>query len=316
MKLQLIDDAKAADVLDFPAVMETIEQAFIDMSRGSATIVPRHRTRAEGVVLSTMGGLWKRHRVAGIKAYTTVEGQFSFLISLFDLDRNVPWAVLEANEITRFRTAAMATMVARRCAHPQARKLAIVGAGVQGRSIAEALCQSFQFEQVCAADPAVGAGALAGLSSAIGLDVRHCTAEEAVRDADIVVTASRCKVPVIDGKWLKPGCFVAAFGTSLPDGTEIDGETMRRSGRVIVEWKPQSMVEAGEIVLCTAQGSLAPGKVHDLGELLRGDQIWRGNADEIVLFKSVGVGLADVATAWLAATRLHFPNVPVLVAAQ
>lgn len=305
MNIDFYADPEIAILLNYSDVRQTLEQVFQDLASGRASVFPRHRTDCGDVKLSAMGGIWNSRHVAGIKAYPTVQGQFSFLISLFDTTANKPLAVLQANEITRLRTAALATLVASRCAHPGAKKLALIGAGVQGSAIAEALGDCFSFGQVCVADPALNRFAAAQLAARLKVHVQICTPEEAVREADIVVTASRSKTPVLDGVWLKPGCFVAAIGTSLPDGRELDDETMRRAGRVIVEWKPQSAVEAGEIVLSLAQGSLHPDKIVDLAQIYRGEQSWRADASEIVVFKSVGIGLVDVATAWLAVERAN-----------
>ena len=303
MNLDFYTDAEIAILLNYSDVRNTLEEVFQDMASGRASVFPRHRANCGDIKLSAMGGIWQSRHVAGIKAYPTVHGQFSFLISLFDTTENKPLAVLQANEITRLRTAALATLVASRSANPGAKKLALIGAGVQGGAIAEALGDCFGFGQICVADPALNGFAVSQLASRLKTHVQVCTPEEAIREADIVVTASRSKTPVFDGSWLKPGCFVAAIGTSLPDGRELDDETMRRAGRVIVEWKPQSTVEAGEIVLSLAQGSLHPEKIVDLAQIYRGDHKWRANASEIVVFKSVGIGLVDVATAWLAVER-------------
>lgn len=305
MNIDFYADSEIAILLDYGDVRNTLEEVFQDLASGRASVFPRYRANCGDIKLSAMGGIWLSRNVAGIKAYPTVRGQFSFLISLFGITDNRPLAVIQANEITRLRTAALASLAASRSADPRAKKLALIGAGVQGSAIAEALGDCFRFEQVCVADPVLHRYSASQLASRLKAHVQVCTPEEAVREADIVVTASRSKTPVFDGAWLKPGCFVAAIGTSSPDGRELDDETMRRAGRVIVEWKPQSTVEAGEIALSLAQGSLHPEKIVDLAEIYRSEQSWRANADEIVVFKSVGIGLVDVATAWLAMERAN-----------
>ena len=125
-----------------------------------------------------------------------------------------------------------------------------------------------------------------------------------MRGADLVVTITRSKTPVFDGAWLKPGASVCAAGTSLPGGSEIDATTRQRCSRAIVEWKPQSLVEAGEIVIGLADGSLDPSRIHDLPDMLASPTPWRRDAQEIVLFKAVGVGLSDLVAAALAVQKL------------
>ncbi|MEP6790341.1 MAG: ornithine cyclodeaminase family protein [Ramlibacter sp.] len=301
MSLAFYSDQHVASVLDFSGVRAVLEQAFTDMALGKAAIFPRSRSDCGPTKLSAMGAIWQAQGVAGMKVYPTVGGQFSFLINLFDLSKNEPIGVFEAGEITRLRTASLATLVALRVVPRTARKLAVIGAGVQGRAIAESLIQQFAFEELCVVDPGFGQDVFRRWTPQLGVHCRLCEAQEAVTDADVVVTASRSKTPVFNGRWLKEGAFVAAVGTSLPNGREIDDASLARAGRVIVEWKPQSLAEAGEIVLGTASGALKAEKVVDLAELYRGENRWRASSQEIVIFKSVGVGLADIATAWLVA---------------
>ena len=303
MNLDFYTDSEIALLLNYSDVRQTLDEALADLASGQASVFPRQRASCGDIKLSAMGGIWQSRGVAGIKSYPTVKGQFSFLISLFDIEDNHPLAMLQANEITRLRTAALATLVATKAANPDAKKLALIGAGVQGGAAAVALEECFSFSEICVVDPAIQPFALTQLTSRLKAPVKHCPAEEAVRDADIVVTASRSKTPVFDGAWLQPGCLVIAIGTSLPDGRELDDETLRRAGRVIVEWKPQSMQEAGEVVLGLQQGALQVEKVVDLAEIYRGEHPWRASSSEIVVFKSVGIGLVDVATACLAVEK-------------
>jgi len=107
---------------------------------------------------------------------------------------------------------------------------------------------------------------------------------------------------VFDGDWLAPGAFVSAVGTSTARNRELDDRTLARASRVVVEWAPQSIVEAGEIVLWNEGRDLA--KIIDLPELYRDERAWAAASGHgITVFKSVGVGLADVAAAVLAIER-------------
>jgi ornithine cyclodeaminase len=100
---------------------------------------------------------------------------------------------------------------------------------------------------------------------------------------------------VFDGRWLADDAFVAAIGTSTPAGRELDDETLARAARVVVEWRPQCIAEAGELVRWERGRDL--GKVVDLAQLFAGEAPWRPGAAGPTVFKSVGVGLADVAAA-------------------
>lgn len=301
--LPVIDDAAVASLLDYRGVEATLAEALTDLAAGRAQAFARQRIDCGSVKLSAMGGIWLTRHVAGIKSYPTVAGQFSFVMNLFDLQAGGAPVVLPGAELTRFRTAAIATLAARRMNAKAGPRIALFGFGVQGRSIAEAL-RDLEPSQLSIVDPGASPERIADFAEGAGCAVRACDAREAVSDADIVVTATRSKTPVFDGAWLQPGASVIAIGTSLPTGRELDDTTMRRASRVIVEWKPQSLVEAGEIVLAQASGALEDAaKIVDLPQVFGGAQPWRAAADEIVVFKSVGLGLCDVAAAWLAHTR-------------
>lgn len=301
--LACLDDARIDAVLNVPDCVAVLDDAFADLARGQAAVHVRHRTDCGATKLSTMGGLWTARGVAGVKTYPTVAGQFSFLVTLFDTRANRPLAVLEANALTRLRTTALTSLVAQKALCIQPRKLALFGAGLQGRAQAEALCAQFRFAEVVVVDPQGDDAWCARLALRQGCRVTLGDAESAVRQADMVVTATRSKVPVFDGRWLSPGALVVAMGTSLPDGRELDDATLSRAARVLVEYLPQSRAEAGEVVLGLQSGALDDVRLVDLPALYRGEQPWRASASDIVVFKSVGTGLADVACAWLAVQR-------------
>jgi ornithine cyclodeaminase len=303
MNLTYFDDDRIEALLDVPACAAVLDEAFADLALGQATVQSRQRSDCGGVKLSTMGALWPSRRVAGVKAYTTVDGQFSFLVTLFDTAANRPAALLEANMLTRLRTAALTCLVAGKALRADVRKLALFGAGQQGRAQAEALCALRSFDEVAVVDPQASAAWCEQLAAQHRCRVVVCQPRAALHGAHLVVTATRSKTPVFDGACLEPGALVIAMGTSLPNGRELDDSALKRASRVLVEWKPQSLVEAGEIVLGMAAEALDAQRIADLAELYAGQVVWRASDDEIVVFKSVGIGLADVACAWLAWQR-------------
>lgn len=300
--IPFISDRQVAEALDYRCVAAVLGEAFASLAAGGAAVHRRQRTDCRDLRLSTMGAVWADRAVAGVKVYPTVRGQFSFSIVLFDLQSNQPLAVLDGNELTRLRTAAITTLVASKAAALRPRKLALFGTGLQGRAQADALCGWFDFEEIALVDPAGDAVWVQALAARTGSRVAFTTPEAAVRGADIVVTATRSATPVFDGAWLAPGAFVSAIGTSTPKGRELDDTAMDRAGRIIVEWKPQSLAEAGEIVLWRGRSSHAP--FVDLPELYAGEAPWRPAGPAITVFKSVGIGLADVAVAQLAVERV------------
>lgn len=297
-------DAAIAQAISWREVLQELPAAFESLRTGDASIAARQRIDCAATKLSSMGAIWQSRQVAAYKTYTTVAGQFNFLLNLFDLTSGAHH-VMPAAEITRARTAAMTAWVAREITQPLPRKLALFGLGLQGRTHLEALQKTLGFAEIAVVDTADVTAACAELAHQLGVAISQTTPELAVTGADLIVTITRSKTPVFDGAWLKPGAGVCAIGTSLPNGTEIDATTRQRSAQVIVEWKPQSLNEAGEIVMGLADGSLSPNRIHDLTDMLAvyGSKptSWRQNNTDIVLFKAVGVGLSDLVAARLVA---------------
>ena len=294
--VRFITDAEVSGCLSYSNVTSEIERAFNSLAHGRAAIKARSRSDCGSVKLSSMGAIWPDAGLAGEKVYTTVEGRFAFLFNLFDLRDGAPLAVIQAGELTRVRTAALAVLAVSSGAAATA-KLAVFGAGLQGRAFVEALTSALPFERVDVVDLADVSAWCADSSEKLRLPIRQCGAAEALKDADVVVTITRSKKPLFDGALLKPGAFIAAFGISLPNGSELDDKTLSRAARIVVEWKPQSCVEAGELVLNGLVGATPDPRVVDLVEIHSNNAVWRSAPDEIVVFKSVGVGLADLAAA-------------------
>jgi ornithine cyclodeaminase len=301
--LNTISDERIAATLDYETVREWIERAFFALARGAAAIKPRQRIDCGGAKLSSMGALWAEDvALAAEKTYTTVEGRFAFLLTLFCTRSNRVLAVMQAEELTRLRTAALSVMVAERAAR-SLRKLVVFGLGRQGLAQAQAL-SALPFESIAVVDSVDVSAACAALAETCKRPVRQVQAAQAIREADVIVTATRSKSPLFDGGLLAPGCLVIAVGTSLPQGSELDAETLRRAARVIVEFQPQSLLEAGEVALGRSAGVLGDERIVDLPDIFSERAPWRRDPNEILVFKSVGVGLSDLAAAAAAWQRV------------
>lgn len=278
--------------------------AFRSFGQGKAAMQERIRTEAQGVKLSTLGAVIPEQKVAGAKVYSTIQGQFTFVIVLFSTEDGRALASFDAGAITRLRTAACSLIAARHLARPEARQMALFGAGVQGRAHAIQMAAAFDLEEIRVCDPYAPPGLAAELERQCGRPVRLCEAGETVSGADIVVTASRSTTPLFSGDELKLGSFVAAIGSSLPHTRELDDRALERASRIAVEWLPQTLREAGDLVLARP-GLVSPEKLVELGALVTGVTPGRQSEEEITVYKSVGVGLEDVALAGLAWQRIQ-----------
>ncbi|MDQ6809003.1 MAG: NAD(P)-binding domain-containing protein [Verrucomicrobiota bacterium] len=212
------------------------------------------------------------------------------MILLFSPQSGAPLVTMDGRFITEMRTAAVSAVATDLLARSDACVLAILGAGVQARSHLEALRLVRHFREVRVWSP------------------RHATefaqkfhvtaagsAEDAVRGADVIVVATSATAPVLSGEWLSPGAHVNAVGATRPNWRELDDETLR-GARIYVESREAAVKESGDVI---AAGEMFA----EIGEVIAGTKPARQSAEEITLFKSVGVAVEDIVAADLVYQR-------------
>ena len=187
-------------------------------------------------------------------------------------------AILNASPITEIRTAAVSAVATRALARSGAETVAILGAGVQARSHAEAM------------RAVLGEIEIRSWSRRDG-----GTAEATVRGADVVCTCTAAAEPVLRREWLAPGTHVNAVGSSVRTARELDTETML-SASLFVDRRESTLNESGDLLLAGL------GEEHiraELGEVLTGSHPGRTDAEELTVFKSLGLAVEDLAAAEL-----------------
>lgn len=222
------------------------------------------------------------------------------LVTLFDGESGQPTAVLDAAAITEIRTAAVTAVATGVLARRDARVLAILGAGTQARAHLLALAGVRDFEQVRVYAPTEAhARALIDSAGALYGELTVApSAQDALRGADVVVTATSAREPVLRRDWLTPGAHVNAVGASSPQAREIDTATVAASA-LFCDSRESLRNEAGEFRLAIADG-LIPGEEHvraELGEVLTGTAPGRRDAVELTMFRSLGLAVEDLAAA-------------------
>jgi ornithine cyclodeaminase/alanine dehydrogenase-like protein (mu-crystallin family) len=206
-------------------------------------------------------------------------------IFLVDPETGTPLAIMDGRLITEMRTAAVSATATKLLAPPDAKILAILGSGVQARSHVEALRLVRQFEEVRVWSSTQKHARQ--LAEEIGGTA--VSAEEAVYGADVVVTVTNSKTPVLKGSWLKRGSHVNAIGACRPDWRELDDEAMNNV--VFVDSREGAIKESGDVILSSA-------KIYaELGEALA-DKV-PPRAKETTIFKSLGMAVEDISAAML-----------------
>lgn len=286
---------------DSESIRQVVEAAFVDLEQGQAAQQLRMRTEAQEVKLSTLGAVIPGQGIVGAKVYTTIRGKFTFLIVLFSTETGEVLATLDAGIITKKRTAACSVLMAQQFAWPESKKLAVLGLGTQGLEHFLQLTEAFELEEVHIVSPHLDVEQIAFCRANTTATVSVVEPEQAVQDADIIVTASRSELPIVHGEWLKPGAFIAAIGSSLPHTRELDDEVICRVSRIVVESKEQALAEAGDLVLAKVPN--LEQKIQTMGEVLL-DKSAAYQKQQIVLYKAVGVALEDIAVAGLVYKKL------------
>ncbi|HZE75730.1 MAG TPA: ornithine cyclodeaminase family protein [Gemmatimonadales bacterium] len=302
MTLSFLDEPRVRELLRLEELIPVVRRALQDLSAGRVVqpvrvvlpvaehagflgIMPAYTPAALGAKLVTFypanTGLATHHAI----------------VALFRPETGEPLALMDGRLITELRTAAASAVATELLARADASVLAILGSGVQAASHLAAMRLVRPVREVRVWSPrsasrfAAEHGVLAAGS-----------AEEAVRGADLIVTATSATTPVLRGDWVRPGAHVNAVGACRPEWRELDDGLLQR-GRVWVDSLDAALQESGDVI--AAGSSRVAG---ELGSVAAEALAGRSNDAEITIFKSVGVAVEDVAAAELVRSRLGGPG--------
>ena len=221
-------------------------------------------------------------------------------VVLFDGETGEVRAVMNASAITAIRTAAVSGVATRLLAREDASRLAIIGAGVQARKHLEAIAvvRRLEWARVTSARPEHAQDFAAEAATRYPFPVEAAaSAEEALRGADIVVTATSSAQPVLRHEWLAEGAHVNAVGACFPTARELDTTTVAAAS-LFVDRRESALNEAGDVLIPIREGAIGPDHVRaELGEVLAGKAPGRTSPDELTVFESLGIAVEDLASA-------------------
>ncbi|HEY1881691.1 MAG TPA: NAD(P)-binding domain-containing protein [Candidatus Cybelea sp.] len=288
-----LDEPAVRALLRWEELIGAMERVLADFSRGAVlqplrtVLTIEERQRYVGLMPAVAGD------VMGLKfvSFYPVNAGTEFpthqaTIVLYRTDNGEPLAVMDGRLITEMRTAAVSAAITKYLAAPGSRVLAILGSGVQGRAHLEALRHVCDFAEVRVwSRTPEHATAFARERGAVAVS----SPEAAVRGADVIVTATAAREPILRGAWLKAGAHVNAVGSSRPDWRELDDEAMRNT--VVVDSRAAALAEAGDVIVPLAQ------IYAEIGEIFAGSKA--ALPAETTVFKSVGLAVEDIAAARL-----------------
>ncbi|HEY7354835.1 MAG TPA: ornithine cyclodeaminase family protein [Ktedonobacterales bacterium] len=301
----VLKEADVEHLLRMPDAIAALETVFRQQhptaGEQQALNRPRGRLQPSGAILHFMPAAAPGLGVYGFKAYTVARpGVARFVVMLFSTEDGRLLAQIEADRLGQMRTGAASGLATRYLARQDAATVGMVGSGWQARSQLQAVCavRSVQVIRAAGRDPARLRAFCEEMSAALGVPVTPVAdADAAVRDADIVITATNAKEPVVLGDWLKPGAHLNVMGSNWANRREVDERAIERSDLIVIDSKEQGMLEAGDLLTPIQQGLLSWDRVQELHEVVAGAIPGRQRAEEITLFKSLGLALEDIAVA-------------------
>jgi ornithine cyclodeaminase/alanine dehydrogenase-like protein (mu-crystallin family) len=279
------------ELLPMDAAIQAVEDAFRRMAEKTAINHPRRRLiLPSGAVLHYMAAGGESY--FGAKIYSThPKHDARFLFLLYRSDDARPLAIFEANWLGQIRTGAASALATRYMAREDARTLGVIGSGFQARSQVAAMravrdirsvkvwsrtaAKREQFGADCGAEPVE-------------------TAEQAVRGADIVVTATYSREPVLEAEWVSPGAHINAMGSNQTTRRELPAALVAHATRIAIDSIEQGRMESGDLLLALETDW---DRIVELQDIVAGKKPGRASDEEITIFKSNGLAIEDVAAA-------------------
>jgi alanine dehydrogenase len=298
--------------LDRDRLVDAVAAAMAELSSGAASVpgrtaalvpavggalmaMPAHVPGA-GALAAKLVGQFPQNPARGLPSHVAI-------IAVFDPETGVPLAVMDGEVITAARTAAASALSVRLLAQAGAAVLAVLGTGVQARShgLAVARVRPLREVRVAGRSPERAEALAAELAAELGVPATAAAGyQDAITGADIVCACTHSPEPVVHGAWLRPGMHVTSVGVN-GDGRELDAEAVARS-LVVVESRAAALAAfptgSNDLAWAIRDGAVTADHVHaELGELVSGTRPGRTSADQITLYKSVGVAAQDAAAA-------------------
>ena len=315
MSVLILGEAEVTEHLPMAECIDAMEQALGALARGEAQMPLRSMLRGDGSagILGLMpayrGG---EHPVYSLKAVCVFPGNSRVgldahqgVVTLFDGETGRPTAILDASAVTAIRTAAVTALATRLLAREDATRLAILGSGVQAQAHVRSLLLARPLRTIAVYSPNTEharAFVEAAESEHDGASFEVApSARDALDGADVVLTATSSRTPVLEHGWLAPGTHLNAVGASVASTRELDVATVAAC-ELFTDSRESIANEAGEFRQALSEGAIA-GEEHVravIGELVIGSHGGRSGPAALTVFRSLGLAVEDLAAAELA----------------
>lgn len=300
--MHYITEKEVEQTLDMKETVAILREAFQDLGVGNSSVSPRERLHSDGAVLNSMPGIFAKYHLAGMKCYIAAKGGARFVVLVFDTRSSDLIAVIEANRLGQVRTGALPAMVSQLLLKKKEQEIAIIGSGYQAETQLEGLLSVFDagLVHVYSRHPENARSFARRMQSKFGVEARaHEKVSEATRDATVINSITNSNDAIFSRKDLGERYHVNLCGGNLPMRKEAAEDVLLQSDMVVVEHLEQAMKESGEII--GLRKNNPEKEIIELKDLVTKPP---AREPERSVFKTMGVGLEDVAAAYLVLKNL------------
>jgi ornithine cyclodeaminase len=310
MKTLVLSHAEVLELLPMKECIAVMREALIALAAGKAhqplrTIIkPPDAKGVMGLMPAYMSGDLEHQAAFGLKAICVLPGNpakgldsHQGAVLLSSAESGELLAMMNASAITAIRTAAVSAVATDLLARVDACSLAMLGTGVQARSHLAAMSQVRSLTRCRIASRHIEHAQK--FAEEMRPDFSFAlepvgTVEEALEGADLIVTATTAREPIVKREWISAGAHMNLVGSSIPKAREVDSETMAAAS-LFVDRRESTINEAGDYLFAVREGVIGPDHIRaEIGEVLRGDKPGRTSPEEITLFKSLGIAIEDL----------------------
>ena len=297
----IIREEEVTRLLTMQDTLDAVEGSFRSQGEGTSINRPRRRFHIPGRGnMQLMSGVCYYRDAMGLKVYTSFRTGTRFMVLLFSAETGDLLSIVQADNLGRMRTGAASGVATKYLAKEGASTVGMIGSGGQAATQLEAVCAVRNINQarVFSRRPEPLAAFCTTMSEKLGIDVSPAPSpEEAVTGADVIVTITNARDPVVKGEWVSEGAHINAAGSNSLARKEIDNDSVRKSDIITVDSREQAQLECGDLLVSAERGVVNWETVTELGDVVSGKTPSRTSDSQITLFESQGLAIQDVATA-------------------
>ena len=296
----LLNDTDINKLMTMKECVDVIEDSFRQVGNGQTWNRPRSRIRMPRGFHHLLAASVLGSNVFGLKTYTSFRSGVRFIVMLYDSNTGDLLAMVQGGRLTQLRTGAVTSVATKHMSREDSKTVGIIGTGNQGRTQLAGVCEARNITSVKAYDRVEDSVKLFAeeMSAELGVEITAVeSAEEAVKDSDIVITMTTARTPVLLGDWLEDGQHINAAGRNHWIRQEVDDNVVRRANSIIVDSLEDAQIEAGDLLYPIERGRIQWSQIKELADVVVGHITPRTSADDITLFESQGIAVSDVAAA-------------------